>query len=103
MPLRILPDENRDTVRRLTLVKNVVCRVVESNKPALIIGKDVYGALLERKDEQLEVGASPEVDDEGIMHRLEEMLDNAKLQGMSEKGLKRARYLIMENGTTYGD
>ena len=47
--LRVLPDENRDTVRKLKHVLNVTCRVVESSVPALVIGRGVHHHLLERK------------------------------------------------------
>ena len=82
--LRVLPDENRDTVKRLTTVNQVTCRVVESDVPAVVIGKAVYNHLVERKDEMLEVGRSPEIDEAGIQHRLNEMLDAAREEGMTE-------------------
>lgn len=52
LTLRIFPDENKDTIRRLTKVLNVKCRIVKSDVPALIIGRRVHGHLLDRKNER---------------------------------------------------
>ena len=76
--LRVLPDENRDTVRKLKHVLNVTCRVVESPVPALVIGRGVHHHLLERKEEDIEITGSGELDVDVIEHRLDEMLDEAR-------------------------
>ena len=94
--LRVLPDDNRDTVRRLTNVKNVVCRVVESDKPALIIGRSIHEHLLERRNEDVEIPGTAEIDAAAIEHRLDEMLDEARTNGMSAAGLKCAEEVVKE-------
>ena len=76
LTLRLFPDENKDTIRRLTKVLNVKCRIVESKVPALIIGRKVHGHLLDRKNEQLEFGGEGEVDHDGIKLRLDEMFES---------------------------
>ena len=38
-PLWVLPDVNRDTVKRMSILKEVTLRVVESDIPALVVGK----------------------------------------------------------------
>ena len=50
LSLRLFPDVNKDTVGRLTKVPKVLCRVVESEVPALVIGRRVCGHLLERNE-----------------------------------------------------
>ena len=40
LTLRLFPDENKDTIRRLTKVLNVKCRVVKSEVPALVVGRN---------------------------------------------------------------
>ena len=94
--LRIFPDENRDTIQRLTKVLNVNCRVVKSEVPALVIGRKVHGHLLDRKAEQLEFASTKSINHDGIRLRLEEMLESARAEGMSDKGLKRAQSMIAE-------
>ena len=93
---RLFPDANRDTVTRLTKVMHVKCRVVQSHVPALVIGRKVHGYLLDRKGEELEFATGGEVNHEGITLRLEEMLDAARAEGMTEAGLKRARAMITD-------
>ena len=94
--IRVGPDENRDTVDRLTQLKQVKARVVESDVPAVILGKDQITLLEERRDESLEFKADRSQDAEAIKHRLEDVLDAARLQGMSEAGLAEGRKMIME-------
>ena len=94
LDLRIFPDTNRDTVTRLIKALDVKCRVVESDVPALVIGRRLHGHLLERKAEELEFTSGSEVDHDGIELRLDEMLDAARAAGMSVEGLARARQMI---------
>ena len=94
MPLRIFPDSSRDTVRRLTKVDGVECRVIESDTPALVIGGPVYEHLLERRDEQIELWDGKDVDWSGIEHRLDEMLDAARVEGMTAEGLRAGAHLV---------
>ena len=94
LPLRVFPDENQDTVRRLTMVKEVVCRVVPSDKPALVIGRRVYEHLLERKDEVLEMTEDGDIDHAAIHHRLDEMIDACRVEGMTSNGLKEAAHMV---------
>ena len=96
LTLRLFPDENKDTIRRLTKVLNINCRVVESDVPALVVGRKVHGHLLDRKNEQLEFGSEEEIDHEGVRLRLEEMLESARAEGMSEEGLTRSRRMVTE-------
>ena len=96
LDLRLLPDENRDAVRRLTKVKGARCRVIESDQQAVVLGKKMCGHLAERMSEDLGVADQGEVDFDGIEHRLDEMLDAAREQGMSKAGLERARLMIKE-------
>ena len=96
LPLRVLPDENKDTVQRLTKCTGVVCRVVPSDKSAVVIGCSVYHELLLRKEERLEMTARAADEDAEILHRLDEMLDAARLEGMSEAGLKEAEKMLKE-------
>ena len=71
-----------------------VVRVVESDTPALIIGGQVYEHLLERRDEQIELWDGKGIDWASIEHRLDEMLDAARVEGMSAEGLKAGAHLI---------
>lgn len=61
---------------------------------ALVVGRKVHGHLLDRKNEDLEFGSGEEIDDAGINLRLEEMLESAMTEGMSDQGLKRVRHMI---------
>ena len=92
--LRVLPDENRDTISRLTLLKGVMFKVVQSRRPAIVIGRRQCGMLLERRDEALDMASAGDIDHEAIGHRLDEMLDAARLEGMSEEGLAEAEKLV---------
>ena len=65
-----------------------------SSKKALVLGRKVHAHLLDRKDEQLEFCSSLQVDHEAIKHRLEEVLDAARKNGMSGDGLKWGEELI---------
>lgn len=94
--LRVLPDENKDVATRLTMLSNVVFRVVQSDKPAVVIGKRQFAELQERRDEGLTTAGSGEVDYAAIEHRLNEMFDAAKLEGMSKEGLAEARGIMKE-------
>ena len=73
---------------------NVTCRVVDSEVPALVIGRKIHGHLLDRKAEEMEFASSGEIDHDGVILRLEEMLDSARAEGMSAKGLLRSRAMI---------
>ena len=68
--------------------------MIKSDVAAVVIGEPVYEALLDRKEECLEMADMEGIDHEAVKHRLEEMLDAARENGMSEQGLKRARKLI---------
>ena len=94
--LRVLPDGQYDIVNGLTQVREAKCRVVASDKAAVVIGRRTLGELLERKCEDFAAGAEKPIDAEKIQQRLEEMLDAARLAGMSKQGLARARKLIMD-------
>ena len=92
--LRVLPDENKDLIKRLTILPDTVVRVVDSPVPAVVIGKEEMRRLLERRSEQLDAGPSEENSDPGIDLRLREQLEGAKLAGMSRKGLRRSEKMI---------
>ena len=94
LPVRVFPDENKDTVRRLTLVNNVVCRVIPSDKPALVIGRRVYHHLIERKEETLELANGEGIDHEGIEHRLGEMLDAARVAGLPKDAMEFGAHMV---------
>ena len=94
LTLRVFPDINKDTIKRLTKAVNVKCRIVNSEVPALVIGRKVHGYLLDRKAEQLDFDASGNVNHEGIALRLEEMFDSARAEGMSAEGFLRARHML---------
>ena len=72
---------------RLIKTINVKCRVVESDVSTLVIGRKVYGYLLERKAEELEFALGGDIDHDGIKLRLDEMSDTPRAEGMSTKGL----------------
>ena len=94
LPLRVFPHSNPDTVRRLTKVDGVECRVINSDTPALVIGGAAYEHLLERRDEAIGLWDGKVIDWVGIEHRLDEMLDAARVEGMSAEGLKVGAHLV---------
>ena len=92
--LRVLPDENKDLIQRLTILPKTTVRIVDSQVPAVVIGKDDMQRLAERGAEQLDAGHQEANDDPGIDLRLQEQLEGAKLAGMTRKGLRRAEKMI---------
>ena len=96
-PLYVLPDDSHDYVRRLTVLPHVILRVVDSPVAAVVLGRPEHRSLLERLDEDLGAGENAESsEEEAVEHRLNEMLEAARLAGMSKKGLARARVLLKE-------
>ena len=94
MDLRVLPDENKDLIQRMTILPNTKMRVVESAVPAIVIGQGDLERLRERGQEQLDTVSTQTKNDPGIDLRLQEQLDHALLQHMSEKGIRRAEKMI---------
>ena len=92
--VRVLPDENRDTVRRLVLLPSQELRVLKSRVSAVVLGRRQIKQLEDRGREALGQFGSDTRDEEAIHRRLEEQLDEARLNGMSKRGLSRARSLL---------
>ena len=92
--LRILPDGSTDLVKRLTKVTSSRCRVIPSKQKTIILGKPTLDYLRERKCEEMGCGARTQADDDRVAERLEELLEAVRLEGMSTKGLARARELV---------
>ena len=97
LDLRLGPDGNRDTIERLTNLPQVTAKVVESEIDAVIVGFEHIEMLTERKNESLEFveKRSPE-EAEKIRTRLLDVIDNARLQGMSEAGIQEGVELLRE-------
>ena len=91
--LYVLPDEQHDIVRKLTILPNVIMRVIDSPVAAVIIGRDENRILRERRDENLGLGSAPN-DDTKMDLRLDEIIEAAWQAGMSTAGLKRAENLL---------
>ena len=96
IPLRILPDSNPDIVKRLAKLPSVKCRVVPSKADAIVLGQPVVSELESRRIEEMEIGSRSQKDVALEDERIEELLEAARLQGMSEKGLARAGKLVRE-------
>ena len=95
LPLRVLPDDNPDLVKRLTRLPKVKCRVVPSLKNVLILGDPALQKLADRKDEEMTYGERDADDEAAVEDRLIELLEAARLAGMSAAGLVRAKHLVM--------
>ena len=67
MILRILHDDNRDMVKRLVKI-TTKCRVVDSKKRSIVLGRPDHAHLLDRKDDQLDVSGNSKVDHVSIKH-----------------------------------
>ena len=96
LDVRVLPDDNRDTVERMTKLQKVTARVIESDVAAIILGNPQMEHLAERKAERLEFKAERQGEDLQIGVRLDEVLDAARLEGMSESGLEEGGQMIKE-------
>ncbi len=92
--LRVGPDVNRDTVRNLMVLPAVHLRVVNSTKAAVILGKNEVAQLELRRDEVLEPGPQGQGDRELILRRLDELLDQADLAGISQSGREELEDLV---------
>ena len=64
MDLRLGPDGNRDTVERLTNLRQVTAKVVESDVAAVVVGQEWIEELTERKAEGLEFDPDGVLDQE---------------------------------------
>ena len=96
-PLYVLPDDNNDYVRKLTILPHVVLRVVDSPVAAVVLGRPEHCALLERMEEDLGLGEMAKgLEAEAVDHRLEEMLEATSLAGLSKKGLNQARTMLKD-------
>ena len=91
--LYVLPDEQRDVVRKLTILPHVVMRVIDSPVAAVIIGRDENRTLTQRRDEDLGLGSATN-DTTQIDLRLNEMIEAARQAGMSKQGLKEAERMV---------
>ena len=94
MPVRLLPDDNPDIVTRLTKLYNVKFRVVESTRNVVVLGADVLSVLDARKGEDLTFGERSPADLDEVALCLEELLEAARLQGLTAAGLKRADGMV---------
>ena len=86
LDVRVGPDGNRDTVERLTNLRQVTAKMVESSVPAIIIGRQHIEFLEERKHEGLEFNPDRTDEREAIEQRLQDVVDAAKLQGRRDRG-----------------
>ena len=72
--------------------------MVKSEKSALVLGKSVYHELYAcwntSKEERLEMTTKEKDEDDELIHQLDEMLDAARLKGMSEPGLEEAEKML---------
>ena len=93
--LYVLPDEQHDIVMKLTILPNVVMRVIDSPVAAVIFGRDESRLLTQRRDEDLGLGDTVN-DPEQINLRIEEMVEAARQAGMSAGGLRRASKMVRE-------
>ena len=91
----VLPDVNKDTVKRMSILRGERFRVVESEVPAMVFGAVSMGRL-EEKNQPMEMPGLSQLDWDKIELRLEEQLAAARLAGMSKKGLARGRELLMK-------
>ena len=96
LDVRIGPDGNRDTVERLTNLRQVTAKVVESEVSAVIVGRQLIEFLTERKYEGLEFNPNQVDEREAIEQRLQDVVDAAKLQGMSPEGIAEGVHMIQE-------
>ena len=95
--IRVGPDGNRDTVERLTNLKKVTAKVIDSKISAVVIGHEFIEHLTERKNEGLEFFPErSEKEKLEIIKRLDDVVDNARLQGMSEEGIAEGVKMIKE-------
>ena len=94
LDVRVGPDANRDTVERMTKLPKLKVRVVDSDVPAVVLGYTQIETLEGRKNENLEFREDAKDDAAAIKHRLDEVLDAARLEGMSEAGLREGREMI---------
>ena len=94
LDLRVLPDENKDLIQRLTILPDTKVRVVESKVPAVVIGQGEIERLRERGQEQLDTVSEQAKNDPGIELRLQEQLDHARLEKMSVKNIRRSEKMI---------
>ena len=92
----LLPDDQMDTVKKLPILPHVILRVIDSPVTVVVLGRQEYRELLERRDEDLSFNDQPETSDAVIDNRLDAMLEAAKRAGMSKAGLKRARRMIQD-------
>ena len=97
LDLRVGPDVNFDTVDRLTGLRKVKARVIKSDIPAVVLGREQMNLLAARKAEGLEFKAErTEEEKEAVRQRLRDVLDAARLQGMSDAGLEEGKKMIMQ-------
>ena len=69
----VLPDINRDVVKRMSILKNVRFRVVKSSVTAIVFGRHAVVRLEEKNETDLVPGVGP-VEWSEIELRLEEVL-----------------------------
>ena len=97
LDVRVGPDGNRDTVNRLTNLRQVSVKVVDSEIAAVVVGHEHIEMLTERKNESLEFKPQrTENEKSEIRKRLDDVVDNARLEGMSEEGIAEGVKLIKE-------
>ena len=97
LDVRLGPDGNRDTIERLTNLRQITAKVIESEVAAVIVGHEHIEMLTERKNESLEF--RPQRSDkeaEEIQKRLDDVVDNARLQGMTEAGIAEGIKMIKQ-------
>ena len=93
--LYILPNGQRDVVGKLTILKPVVLRVVESPVAAVILGNPESNTLIERRYEDLEMATNSTGNEEkDIDHRLDEMVEAARRAGMTNDGIRASEKMI---------
>ena len=93
--LFLLPDGQKDVVKRLTILPHTLIRVIDSKVPAIALGRPEHLTLIERRNEDLGLGSSPGKPKD-IDHRVDEILKAAKMAGMSLPGLARAEKMVRE-------
>ena len=94
--LFLLPDDQRDVVKKLTILPHTLIRVIDSPVAAIVLGRPESKRLIERRNEDLGLGSSPGKP-EDVDHRIDEMLEAARMAGMSTKGLTRVENMVREN------
>ena len=73
-----------------------MARVIKSDVPAVIIGHEQIEVLTARKNESLEFRVDQEKDEAKLRQRLEDVLDAARLDGMSAEGIAEGRQMILD-------